>query len=356
MKPSSRVAKPRLILGFILVCALIGLTGFIIGKTSSSNQEEALASAQTSIDVYAAAEIRTLGGTAVFNGTVRNPQAQDITYAGSGVVTTVNIEAGDTVTPGTIIATVDSNPVIATLGSDKPIYRDLHPGDSGYDVEATQEILNQLGYRVAVTGTFDEATEKTAERFFANIGFTSPCGEKICFLTGTFLKIPQAQMPVASVIGAGTNTAENPVLFSSQSGNKSVQARISVAQKAEFEGQPEATVSGSAGQLVSTADYSFSEFKEAQGNELPGYDLTIDLPQDLENLPDDKTPVTISLNSQAKEYLAVPAVAIRQEGTSTYLVTEDGSRVEVEVLAQVQGWAGLADNPAISPGTKVLVS
>lgn len=356
MRTVSRVANPRLIIGFILVCLLIAVTSFIIGKNSSTSQEEALALAQTSIPVYAAAERRTLGSTSTHNGNVHSLPSQDITYTGTGIVTTVEVEPGDTVTPGTLIATVDSNPIIAVTGSNKPIYRDIHPGDSGYDVEAVQEILNQLGYPLTITGTFDENTEKTAQKLFANMGYTSPCGEKICVLTGTFLKIPADLPPVAQTTSAGTNTAENPILFTANSGKKQITARIGIADKTDFDEQPEVTVNSIDGEITRTTDYSFSDFKEGTDSQLPGYDLTIQLPQDLENLPDNKTPVILSLNAQAKEYLAVPAVALRQDGTTVYVLTEDGTRIQVEVLAQSQGWAGVAETEGLTEGTKVLVS
>lgn len=356
MNRASRVARPRLILSFILICALVGVTSFIIGKNSSTSQEEALASAQTTIDVYAPAERRPLGTTATYTGSVQVPPSQDIAYSGSGIVTTVNVEEGDLIRPGDLVATVDSNPVIAVTGSNKPIYRDLTPGDAGYDVEAIQEILNQLGYRVAITGRFDENTEKTLESLYKNIGYTSPCGEKVCVLTGTFLKIPSDLPPVSATTSSGTNTAENPVLFSTNSGNRHIIARISVAQQADFTDQPEITVSGPEGEIIRTADYSLSEFKEGNDSTLPGYDLTINLPQDLETIPDNKTIVTLTLNEVAKEYLAVPAVAIRQEGTSTYVLTEDGARINVTVLAQVQGWAGIEEVEGIKEGTSVRVS
>ena len=356
MTSVSRVANPRLILGFILICTLVGVTSFIIGKSSSSSQEEALATAQTTLAVYAPAERRTLGATATHNGSVQIPPSQDISYNGSGIVTTVNIQEGDTVRPGTLVATVDSNPVIAVLGSDKPIYRDLHPGDTGYDVEAVQEILNQLGYPLAITGKLDENTEKTLETLYRNIGYTSPCGEKVCVLTGTFLKIPADLPPVTTTSKAGTDTAQDPVLFSANSGNRNIVARIGVAQKEDFNDQPEITVSGPAGEIIRSTDYSFSDFKEGTDKALPGYDLTINLPQDLATIPDDKTVVTLNLNTTVKEYLAVPAVAIRQEGTTTYVLTEDGNRVEVTVLTQAQGWAGIEETNGITEGTQVLVS
>lgn len=356
MSSISRVANPRLVLGFILTCALVGVPSFIIGKNSSTSQEEALASAQTTFAVHAPAERRALGMTAIYNGSVQVPPSHDISYNGTGIVTTVNIKEGDLVRPGNIVATVDSNPVIAVTGSNKPIYRDLHPGDSGYDVEAIQEILNQLGYRLSITGTFDENTQKTLESLYKNIGYTSPCGEKVCVLTGTFLKIPADLPPVSTTTSAGTNTAEKPVLFSTNSGSRHIVARIGVAQRADFKDQPEITVKSPDGEIIRTADYSFSDFKEGNDSTLPGYDLTINLPQDLETTPENKTVVTLTLNAAVREYLAVPAVAIRQEGTATYVITEDGTRIDVTVLTQAQGWAGIEEAEGLSEGINVRVS
>lgn len=356
MSQPKRIARPTLIAGFLVSNLLLAATGYWIGASSTSDQETALATAQTDLKVYAEAQEKTLGQQAIFNGTINKPQSQAYNYQGTGTITTINIAPGQSVTPGTLIATIDSNPVIAALGSSKPIYRDIHPGDSGYDVEAIQEILNSLGYRLPVTGKFDEATENVAKRFFATIGFTSPCGEKICFQAGTFLIIPSGNLTVASTAPVGRNTAEDPQLFSSQDGNKTAVSRISVAQLPLVKDKPTITLEGPQGIILETSDYSLSDFKESQGNELPGYDLTISLPEDSPNLPDDKTPVRLSLQAQSSQYLAVPATAIRQEGAQTYLILEDGSRLNVTVETIEQGWAGLAPGTDLPVGTKVLVS
>lgn len=353
---SGRIARPKLVATFVLTSVLTGTAGYLVGITSTTDQEAALASAQETIDVYAPAEKRVLGEYATFNGTINKPEPHKFNYTGTGTITTVNLQPGDTLVPGTVVATVDSNPVITTFGSDKPIYRDLNPGDTGYDVEAVQEILNKLGYPLRVTGTFDEATEKAAQRLYSTIGFTSPCGEKTCFLTGTFLTIPASGLTVVSVAQPGTNTAEDPQLFATQESNKTVKARIGVAQRGIFDDKPSITVEGSSGYIIETDTYTLSDFKESQGDDLPGYDLVIELPEDIPNLPDDKTPVRLSLSSQSAEYLAVPAVAIRQEGTQTYVLLEDGSRVDVTVKIIQQGWAGIAEVPEVTEGTKVLVS
>lgn len=146
------------------------------------------------------------------------------------------------------------------------------------------------------------------------------------------------------------------MLFSVSSGSRNIVARIGIDQKEDFAEQPEITVTGPSGEIIRSSDYSFSDFKEGNDSLLPGYDLTITLPQDLALTPEDKTVVTLSLNTASKEYLAVPAVAIRQEGSKTYLLTEEGKRIEVNVLTQVQGWAGIEETDGITEGTKVLVS
>lgn len=356
-KPLGRISRPRLLLAFLAVCVLAGITGFLAGRGLSANQLKAQEVSQQKIPVYAPLGRQELGQTVIFQGYLNSPPTQEYKYRGGGTITTVLLHTGDTVQPGQLVATVDSNPVITAVGSAKPIYRDLKVGDQGYDVEALQEILNQLGYPTPISGKFDDATSKQLAQLYRKVGFTSPCGEEICMLEGTFLKMPMQTLSVAQVATPGTDTAENPLIFSSIEDQKIISSRISVSQKILFEKGEELTLQLPDGRTLESNDYSFSDFKEADSQTgTPGYDVMIRLPsEETQGLPD-KTPVSFSPQTQTRSYLAIPAVAIRQESGQTYLETEEGRRITVEVALVEEGWAGLEENPELAEGLSIRIS
>jgi peptidoglycan hydrolase-like protein with peptidoglycan-binding domain len=65
---------------------------------------------------------------------------------------------GATVDRGGTLYAVDGQPTVLLIG-DTPAYRALRPGDHGPDVEQLQRNLTALGRQVAVSGTFDAATQ-----------------------------------------------------------------------------------------------------------------------------------------------------------------------------------------------------
>lgn len=356
-KPLGRISRPRLLLAFLTVCLLAGLIGFVTGRGLSANQLKAQEASQQKIPVYASLERQELGQTAIFQGYLNSPPTQEYKYRGNGTITTALLHTGDTVQPGQLVATVDSNPVITAVGSAKPIYRDLKADDQGYDVEALQEILNQLGYPTPISGKFDEATGKQLAQLYRNVGFTSPCGEEICMLEGTFLKIPAQTLTVAQVATPGADTAENPLIFSSIEEQKIIISRISVSQKSLFEKGEELNLQLPDGRALASSDYSLSDFKEADSQTgTPGYDVMIRLPlEETQGLPD-KTPVSFSPQTQTRSYLAIPAAALRQENGQTYLEAEDGRKIKVEVGLIEEGWAGLEENPELAEGLSIRIS
>lgn len=76
----------------------------------------------------------------------------------SGTVTTVNLAAGDEVSQGTVLYTVNLRPVVVAQGS-IPSFRSLSLWSEGADVTQLQKMLADLGfYEWAPDGEFDYAT------------------------------------------------------------------------------------------------------------------------------------------------------------------------------------------------------
>ncbi len=88
----------------------------------------------------------------------------------SGIVTTVNVAAFQSVANGEPLVSVDATPLIAMLTETAP-YRNLKPGDSGDDVRMLQRWLTTLGHRRdPISGRFDLATAKAMRRLQARVG------------------------------------------------------------------------------------------------------------------------------------------------------------------------------------------
>lgn len=90
------------------------------------------------------------------------------------VVTRVHRAPGELLLPGQALVDVSGRPVIA-LDLRFPLYRDLHPGDTGADVEAVQQSLKSLGlYPGAVDGDFGAGTSAALSRMYVLAGVETP--------------------------------------------------------------------------------------------------------------------------------------------------------------------------------------
>lgn len=95
-----------------------------------------------------------------------------IPAAGQGTITWLP-EEGTILTEGAVIARVDEVPIVVLLG-DIPMYRSLSRGDEGDDVRQLEEALVRLGHDpdgdVTVDGEFTYATEAMVESWQEDLG------------------------------------------------------------------------------------------------------------------------------------------------------------------------------------------
>jgi peptidoglycan hydrolase-like protein with peptidoglycan-binding domain len=110
-----------------------------------------------------------------------------------GTVTGV-VDTGATIDAGTVVATVDGEPVVALIG-DVPGWRDLDEDSSdGVDVRQLETNLVALGYdpdgAIEVDETFDDATTAAVERWEVSLGIDDD-GEvaerQVVFVQGSLL-------------------------------------------------------------------------------------------------------------------------------------------------------------------------
>jgi len=90
------------------------------------------------------------------------------------VITSSNVRAGDTITPGQVVCSVAGRPVMVLTGRFS-MYRDIHPGNTGPDIHQLQRALGGLGYaEYDADGTFGASTQAAVRAFYADRGFEAP--------------------------------------------------------------------------------------------------------------------------------------------------------------------------------------
>lgn len=121
-----------------------------------------------------------------------------------GTVTASSCSTGAPLRSGSVIATVDGQPVIA-LATDGPMWRDLELGDRGDDVEGLQRGLVGLGADLTVDGVLGRGTIRAAHRFLAERGVAGEELARAGVPRDPFAWVPAAENTVQSctaVVGA----------------------------------------------------------------------------------------------------------------------------------------------------------
>jgi hypothetical protein len=304
------------------------------------------------------------------------------------VVTSAAKATGDQVTPGELIAVVSGRPLLI-LPSSVPLYRDMASGDSGPDVTAFQEALAAFGYPVAVTGTFDRATQIALSAWYTAAGSEAPTGVSAADTvnqgsadettrnsgagttqSGTsaqptvvarwkeFVQIPGDSGIIASIAGPGSVLDEEGLVANVTIAENTIVARADVLQAESFAvGAPVTVRAGSA--VLDTQVAQISSFKDgdAAKNEVPGKDITLPMPAGTQGFIAEQS-VTLTAGAAAPESLAVPLIAIRQELGTAYIEVQAPSgvrRLDVRVTSQADGWAALADDQGLSVGDRVML-
>ncbi|MEO3943070.1 hypothetical protein V3C41_18530 [Paenarthrobacter nicotinovorans] len=368
-----RVPRSWLILVASLV-VLAGLGGAYWAGTSTTAGAKSTPIPASVVPVSAAVERRVVAKQVVLSGKVvpgaeTNLQASPAAGVDRLVVTDVAKEAGSPVVSGELLAVVSGRPLLI-LPSSVPLYRDINPNDSGPDVKALQGVLAGFGYACATTGTFDRATQQALASWYQAAGFRAPVSlpqeeagdaasknpSDVMFRWREFVQVPGDTGTVASIAGPGSILAEDGVVARIRIADDSFVARADVVQAESFvAGTPVTVRAGST--VLDTTVVHVSEFLEGDQskNEIPGKDVTVALPPGTQGFAAGQS-VTIAAGGAAAESLAVPLIAIRQDGGIPYLLVEGNSeprRVVVRVTAQVDGWAAIADVDGLVVGDQV---
>lgn len=170
--------RRNIVAGLLAGSLIVGGGGFWLGRTAIKSPRDV-----ASIDappeasrIVAEVEFRALSSVIRTRGDVRFGSPKPVVLASSALrptnlLVTVAPEKQRVLAEGDRALEVGDRPVFALAGA-VPMYRDLHPGDSGDDVRQLEEALVRLGFSSgAVDGTYDESTGRAVNAWYKKSGF-----------------------------------------------------------------------------------------------------------------------------------------------------------------------------------------
>lgn len=126
-------------------------------------------------------------------------EERSVASPGSGRLTEFECAPGARLSSGTSSLSIDGQPVVS-LQTRVPLWRDLHHGDRGDDVEALQTELARLGYAVDIDGIAGFATISATQSLFAERGIDTKNMNGIP--SGRVLWIPSYEVELSSCSAA----------------------------------------------------------------------------------------------------------------------------------------------------------
>ncbi len=154
-------------IAFTLIAPLVALTALAL-KAANQSPLESASNPEPLIGTVESASRDRQVAVAV---KVEYTDALSPATAAYGTVTSVNVSPGQTITTGTVVATVNDARDIA-YASATPLWRDLSRNASGADVKVAQQFLKAGGYYSdAVDGTVGYRTERAIKAFNKSQGF-----------------------------------------------------------------------------------------------------------------------------------------------------------------------------------------
>ncbi|MEV4181296.1 peptidoglycan-binding protein [Streptosporangium canum] len=170
-----RTPRGKLLLVLAVVLVVAGAGWGVSTQLRSPADEAAVRKPPRPSLVTAAVERRKLVSTVVVSGTLEYGSPYPMSLAGvvGGSETAQRATRAPRrgmIVEGAVVMEVNGRPVFGFSGK-VPMHRSLLPGAKGADVKQLQRALRRLGYRVPVTGVFDQATIAAVSRFYARRGY-----------------------------------------------------------------------------------------------------------------------------------------------------------------------------------------
>lgn len=155
---------------WVLICAGVLLVGGGVGWAGATvlmPADDALDSAEFTYVEVAQGEV---GSSITLNTVAEWTPVPAGSNLAAGVITSVDVGAGDEVGPGAILYTVNLRPVVIAQGG-VPAFRSLSRGVNGADVAQLQELLTSAGlYSGPIDGGFGSATARAVRAWQTGLG------------------------------------------------------------------------------------------------------------------------------------------------------------------------------------------
>ncbi len=331
-----------------------------LGVLRSSSGEEGPDEAPDILVAIEAGSLRSL-----VSGTIRRVPRATFTVAVSGTVTKDGALAGVIVEEGDALTWISQRPVILLRGS-APASRDLGPGSRGSDVRNLQQSLVRLGYKVPVNGRYGASTARAVYAMYRELGArprlagggtatkqqahlsTLPLAEYVFSPTGAVQTVDPCGRWGQRVSGdlCGVQTVAATLVLDVPA---SQAASVAEGQQVLFTvggEQRTATVRGAYEAGAPKDPASVAEFKR----------FVIEPDGEL------STPELLSVQglgqvvvATAADQFLVPAAAVHDDGTRTWLVPEEGGILEVRLGLCASGRCAVSGD-ALQEGRRIVVS
>lgn len=274
----------------------------------------------------------------------------------AGVLTAVTVTYGQSVDAGAELFRVDERPVVIAEG-DVPAYRDLGRGTSGSDVTQLQEFLAQLGfYQDIADGRMGTATVAATKEWQRSIGVTASGVVRASDLV--FVPTLPARVALdAETMTLGAALAGGEPVISTLSSVPAFTAAVTDAQAGQIPVGTAVDIEPGADRApwLARVDSYTTGGDGGPVAVLAGLDDAVLCAEECEVVPAQGRTV---YSAQAQivspiEGLVVPSAALVSSADgATAVVTDNGTRVNVDVIATALGMSVVE---GVEPGVQVRV-
>lgn len=326
------------------------IAGVRYAPTGPTPQEQA----QARIDIWGQTQIRPVSQALSYSGTAHAGTSTPLTITPpTDTVLVYQIKyPGDPIAPGDLIGIVGGEGIYALEGP-LPLYRPLSLGDTGHDVQELQRAIAAVGYRTNTDGVVTETTLAAVTALLRSELTGIPPQGIETINPANFAVLPAGPRTVATAASVGSNISpENPIITLNTS-SAYAQFNAPLRDIDTITALESLTITSAAGSTQARIE----TIGDLQTGTDGAYRSVRLLPEDPGVLIPEQT-LSITTAGDETPMLAVPISAVRQDGSSTYVITqaEDGNqeRLTVTVLRTGQGYAAI--EAALTEGQKVLLS
>lgn len=340
----------RLLVGLLLVAGA-GAAGYWAGQVALEPPDDPLAVA--SVPSTYVVEVGSVGRSLSFTAVAEWDLVAVGQNSSAGVVTSVEVLAGDLVEAGQTLYTTDLRPVVIGVGS-VPMFRSLAVKAVGPDVGQLQTLLASLGFYAGdVDGRFGTSTRTAVRAWQKTLGLAES-GE---VSVGDLIFVPELPVRVALAetvtVGARLAGGEPVVLVVPDDPVFRIplaaeQAALVPLSADVFVTYPDGVWEGRIDRAVETVEFGQLDLflAGADGSSLCAPDCAMWV--DLENRTDFRAQIVVIPDTTGP---VVPVAAITTDaGNQPSVTLQDGTGVAVTIVESANG---IAVVDGIEPGTVI---